>query len=101
MRNLTPLTDEDIESDRKNGAHRRKQKIDDAFTSILVALFYVAGLVSVCFVVLCGGAYILDFFVSGIVSPEKIQKIENISTHILTGVGGYLIHLAKRNIGDQ
>lgn len=97
MRNLTPLTDEDIESDRKNGAHKRSQRIDDAFARSQVALIYVAAIIAICGLFLCAGIYICALINPQVFPESTISRIESIFTHLATGVGGYLLYLAKRS----
>ena len=97
MNNRTLMTEEDIESDRKNGAHQRSQLIDDAVARAQIALIYVVTFIAIFGLFICAGIYICALINPHIFQESTVSRIETIFTHLATGIGGYLIYLAKRS----
>lgn len=99
--NLTPLNDDDIEKSRKNGKLRRDESIDDQFTKIIIALMWAfAGiaLLGALYCLVLYGIYLVD---SSVLPKESAETIKSLGTHIAAALGGYVGHIAKRNISEK
>jgi hypothetical protein len=99
MASRTPLTDADIESERKNGAHERAQKIDNAFTSILIVCMWAAAGITLIGMIFCAILYGCYLRNPASVSKDSVQIIAAIASHALAAVAGYVIRLSQRSTG--
>lgn len=92
----TPLTDEDLEAERKVAKHQRSEKLDNHMASIMVfGMWFVsiiAGIASIYLVFLyCYKIYY---------SPDVLSTIESIASHVIVAVGSYMAAFIKKHNGD-
>lgn len=99
MTNRTALTDEGIESERKNGAHKRGQWIDNAVTVVIISLIASAGILCVGGIFYGGFTFAMYIKNPDSVSQKSIDILSSISTHALAVVGGYAAHIFRRVMG--
>lgn len=94
MSDLPATTDETLEAERRQGVHKRAEKIDDhmalAFIFVMWFAAIIGAIIAVYFVVLYS-VRLKD-------APDATAKIETIATHVFAVAGGYLVSFLKRHI---
>ena len=100
LKNRTPLTPEKLSNERKNGKHRRAERRDNAVTSIVICMMVLFAVIAALVTVYFSYLYTASFGNPDIISPENKRHLEVIFSHAVAVVGGYVAHLAHKNISE-
>lgn len=99
MTKLNQITDEDLDSERKQGVHKRNEKLYNNVTTIMVISMW---LLSIFVAIAVGHCFYLYFsFLNNPSSVDvgSIKTIETLATHAFAGIGGYAVHILKKTTG--
>lgn len=101
MSSLSPLTDDDIEAERKSDKHRRSKKIDDTVTNIIIGFMYLAAVLMGLGAIYCVILFGMYLNKTDSVDAKSIETIQFLATWVTGGAMGYIARLAKRNLNSD
>jgi hypothetical protein len=92
----TPLTDEDLEAERRLAKHKRSEKLDNYTTYIMIVGMWFVSLIAGIAAIYLVYLYCYKIYYS----PDVLSTIESIASHVVVAVGSYMAAFIKKHHGD-